>query len=116
MNYMGGKTVKITDIKKFQLTNSMEQSTPEGCNSHLASQEIPNHLQNLKIHKNQVLTILSHLKPVHNLTPYFFKIHFNTILPSMPRSLKWSLCKQKFHAKLPCCIYPCNFPGTIVII
>jgi len=27
MNYMGGKTVKITDIKKFQLTNSMEQST-----------------------------------------------------------------------------------------
>jgi hypothetical protein len=34
----------------------------------------------------------------------------------MPRSLKWSLCKQKFHAKLPCCIYPCNFPGTIVII
>jgi hypothetical protein len=27
-------------------------------------------------------------KPIHNLTPYFFKIHLNIILPFLPRSLK----------------------------
>jgi len=31
-------------------------------------------------------SILSQLNPVHTLTPYSFKIHFNIILPSMSRS------------------------------
>jgi hypothetical protein len=28
------------------------------------------------------------MNPVHNFTPYFLKIHFNKILPSMPKSPK----------------------------
>jgi hypothetical protein len=29
-------------------------------------------------------------EPVQYLPPYFFTIHFNIILPSMPMSSKWS--------------------------
>jgi len=42
-----------------------------------------------RVHKNQPLDpILNKFIPVHIPTPY----HFNIILPSMPRSSKWSLC------------------------
>jgi hypothetical protein len=55
------------------------------------SQEISNHLWNLKIqysfHKNLSLDfILSQLNVVCTLAPYFFKIHFNVILSFMCRS------------------------------
>jgi hypothetical protein len=51
-------------------------------------------------HGNQSLTVvrktppsdfmLSQMKPVNRLTFYFFKIHFNIILPSTLRCPKWS--------------------------
>jgi len=34
--------------------------------------------------------VLSHLHLVHALSPYFFQIHFNSILPSTPSSSKCS--------------------------
>jgi hypothetical protein len=34
--------------------------------------------------------VLSRLNLVHTLAPYFFQIHFNSILPSTPKSSKWS--------------------------
>jgi hypothetical protein len=34
--------------------------------------------------------VLSHIKPVHTLTPYNFKIHIITAFLSMARSPKWS--------------------------
>jgi hypothetical protein len=33
-----------------------------------------------------LVPILSHMNPVHILSPYFPKIHYNIIFPSMPRS------------------------------
>jgi hypothetical protein len=36
-----------------------------------------------------LVPILSHVKPLHTLPPYFLKIHFNIILPSMPRTSEW---------------------------
>jgi len=62
----------------------------------LASQEIPHILWNLNVqyhvHKNpSLIPLLSHINPLHILTPYFSKIHFNIILSSMPISPTQSL-------------------------
>ena len=50
-----------------------------------AGQEIPRILWN-----PPSVPILSHSNPVH-ISFHFLKIHFNIILPSMPRSSNWSL-------------------------
>ena len=43
--------------------------------------------------------IMDHLmNPVHTLLSYSFQIHFNIILPLIPRSTKWS-CPQVFTTK-----------------
>jgi hypothetical protein len=65
-------------------------------NSHSACQEIPLLLWNEKVHyrvnkSQQMIPILSQMHPVHNIQPSFLKIHFNIILPSMPRSSEWSV-------------------------
>jgi hypothetical protein len=42
-----------------------------------------------RVHKSLSLDpTLSKMDPVHNLIPYFFKTHFNIILPSMSMSSK----------------------------
>jgi hypothetical protein len=44
------------------------------------------------IHKHwQPVPTLSPINPAHASPTHVFKIHFNTILPSRPRSSKWSL-------------------------
>ena len=37
----------------------------------------------------------SQMHPVHNLPSCIFRIHFDSILPSVPWSMKWSLSNQK---------------------
>ena len=41
-----------------------------------------------------IFSILTQMNQVYMLKFYAFKIHFNTILPSMPRSSKWSQIKR----------------------
>jgi len=81
----------------------MDQGFSSDANSHLAHQEIPHLLWNLKVHYRvhkitQLVPILSHMYPVYNSPPYFSKIHIIIIIiiiiiifPSMTRPSEWPL-------------------------
>jgi hypothetical protein len=44
------------------------------------------------VHKSPLsISIHCQMHPVHNFWPYFLKIHYNIIFPSMPRSSVWFL-------------------------
>jgi len=65
-------------------------------NSCSVSQEILSLLRNGKVHYRvrkspPPVPILNQIHPVHTLPSYFSRINFNIILPSTPRSSKWSL-------------------------
>jgi len=53
--------------------------------------------------------ILSHLNPVHTTISHSLKIHLNIILPSSPRSSKWSLFLKVLH---PYPVYASTLPHT----
>jgi hypothetical protein len=80
-------------IQLTNRTNSMEQSPSYGDDSCSARQEILllllNPTAHYHVHKSPPLvSILSQIYPVHNVTPYYFNINFNIILPST--SPTWS--------------------------
>jgi len=73
----------------------MYQKPSWEANSLLASEETPRLLWNPKVHclihkSPPLIPVLSQIDPAHTLTSSFFKIHFNIILSSTPRSPKWS--------------------------
>ena len=86
----------------IDLTNSVEQSSSWEANRSSANQEIPPHCME---HEGSIL----HSKAPatcpcpdeYQFSPcpqsHFLKIHFNIILPSMPRSSKWSLSLRLPH-------------------
>jgi hypothetical protein len=92
-------------------SNSMEQDPSWESDSHSVNQEISPVLWNPKVHyhvhKNPpVDSILSQMNLVYILTPYFFKINFNIILPSMSRFPKQSLLFMFSDYNLACIFHP----------
>ena len=88
----------------YLLTYSMEQSPSWEAYRFSASQKFPCSLWNLNvdycIYKFlSPIPILSQINPVHVPSFHFLKSHLNTILPSMPRSSKWSLSLRLPHQK-----------------
>ena len=76
-------------------TNSTDHSRFWDAYSCSASHELPRILWNPTVHcrvlnSRPPVPMLSWMNLVHTLSPYFFQINFNSILPSTPMSTKWS--------------------------
>jgi hypothetical protein len=85
-------------------TNSMEQS-PLEADSWSSSLEMSCLLRYLKVYYRvqnspSPTATLSQMNPIHAFIFYFFEIHIYIILPSTPRSPKWSLCPSGFLTKI----------------
>ena len=107
-------TNKNDQANNQQLNNSTQQSTFSKANGSSASEGIPHILWYLRIHYHvhnspQVVPVLSQINPLHTLQSNLFKIHFNIILLSMPKSSKWYL-SFRFPHQNPVCIslLPCT--------
>ena len=106
----------LTYLLTYLLTCSMEHSPSWEANRFAVSQEIPRILCNPKIHYHihkymPIVPILSQLDPVHTPISHFLKIHLNIILPSAPRSHKFSL-SLRFPHQNP--VYPSPLPHYIL--
>ena len=97
-----------------------------GSDTSLASQEIPHILQYPKLHyrvqnSQPLISLTSQNNPVHNLSFYLFKTHFNIIILSTPKSSKQSLYFRFSHhtpawnsipfdaCHIPCPSHPLRF-------
>ena len=91
-------------ILNNSLTNSIQQSFLEKIMS-LGSEETLRILENPKEHYRvhnspPLVPLLRQISSVHALPTEFFKIHFNIILPFMPRSFTLSLSLRFAHRNL----------------
>ena len=98
----------LTYLLTYLLTNSMDQSPFWEANTSASSQCIP-HVSwvsnvHCRVHNSMLLVrTVSQITPVHVLSKYFLKIHFNITLPSAPRFSKLSLSIRVSH-KISCAI------------
>ena len=102
----------LNSLPQTYITNSKEHSSSWEAHRSSVSQEIPQTLWNPKVHHHirpPPVPVLSQLNPLHASSSHFFNIHFNNILPSKPRSSKWSLSIRSPH---PNPVYISPLPHT----
>jgi hypothetical protein len=99
-------------------TNSIQLNPSSKANSSSTSQEIPRILWNTKVHRRvhkirPPVRILSQINIIHVLSYDFFNIHVNILIPSTPRSSKFTL-SLRFPHQNPSCTSPfpvqCHMP------
>jgi hypothetical protein len=112
LNYHASRIWHLSEIVKQFLheLNSFWQA-----NSHSVSWEIKRSSWNSKVHYRVHKTppvgpVLLQMNPVHTLTSYYYKIHFNITLPFLNSSSKWRLpfgvSDQTFvHISLSCVLH-----------
>jgi hypothetical protein len=102
------KTIKCINTREQYLTpilfttNSMQQSPSWKTNSCLDCWEIPCLLQNQKfitVFSTAHHLCLSWTRRIQSILPYFFMIHFNNILPSMPMCPKYCIPMKRWQGK-----------------
>jgi hypothetical protein len=85
---------------------TLKQGPSWEADSHSAGQETPRSLWNPKVHyRVHKSPSLSHMNPIHILSPYFRKIRSNIILPSTPRSSELSHPLRLYSSFLPCVLH-----------
>ena len=96
------RVLRLTYLRTYLNTYTMERSPYWEANWFSASQEIPRILWNPKVHYRihkctPPVPILSQLDPIHIPLSQFLKIHLNIILSSKPEYSKWSLSLRFTH-------------------
>ena len=96
INKQVGQYIRTEPHSLPHLTNQLAALPLWEANSSSAILEMPPHCikHNGSMLCSQQLNTCpcpGHIKPLHTITPYFFKIHFSIIIPIMPGSSKWSL-------------------------
>lgn len=85
------------------------QQSPWEADSFLATQKYPE----FYCANSLPLVIPNQINPVHTLPSSCYKVHFNVILPSMPRSYKFSLFSRFPHCNPICISCFCTHTHTI---
>jgi hypothetical protein len=82
-------TVKLNDMQEAKVT------------IHINKVQLITQVSLLCSKQHTICPSPGHINPAHAFCSYFFKIHFHVILPSMPRSSRWSSFHQKTMHTFP---------------
>ena len=96
ITYVKGSKISI---KLYAKVTRLQFLTYSRNSPHFMEPEGSHHVHN----SPQLSHILSQITPFHVFPPYFFKIPFNIILPSTPRSSKWSVSFRFLKNQNPVC-------------
>jgi len=97
----GSIGLSLSQLRSYLLTYSMEQSSTCKATRFSPSQAIPSILWHAKVHyrvnNSPTCPYPEPAHTVHAPPSHFLKIHLSVILPSTPRSSKWSFSLRFLH-------------------
>ena len=118
-NFPQQPNTELRPKKQTKPTNHIDQHPFVKANWYPSLSRNPPHFcWNMNVHYHVhsspgTALILSQFNPVHTLPYCFLKVHFNIILPFMPKPFMLSLCFSFSHQNPVCislCPHPCHTP------